>query len=320
MKNKIILHVFLSSFLCASLSFVDASKRMPEEELSETFRKKLRITAEVEEALPTPAVSPHALSPFEALLGELKAYIVSFIDDEETGTISAAIVYNLSQVSKSCNAFILDVLPNYDLVTGVSSKRIKPESIEVLKRFRSIPLSIKNPNDTLMNQMCQLGNIRRLTLMGGGLTRAGFTQLAGLSSTLLALTLSDAHPADATARDYQLSIGSLTRLTHFVNSSSYGNSNGVATPAVAHAVSGLTSLRSLDWGHVEDLNDDCVRFFDGLTNLKILNFSGTNITDASLNHLIALASLNVLLLDMTCVSDQAEASLRAVLTNLDELG
>lgn len=309
----------MAFLLGASLTDADASKRIREtDDTLGTPTKMRRVAAEPEEALSIIAAPLLAISPFEALPRELKVHIISFFGYEEAPNDTT--LFKFAQVSKKCNAAMFEALPYCDLSKVILPHHLIPERLELLKRFRTISFGSKDPTDTIMDQIVQLNNIRQLHLGGGTFTPQRFTQLASLSAKLVDLEFFGAEPAGATADDYKASIGSLTRLADFqFLRNDQIREEGVATPDIANALSGLTSLTSLYWNHTRDFNDDCMRSFADATKLQCLYLVSTSVTNAIIPQLKALTNLKELYLDDTGVTQQGKADLRASLTNLETL-
>lgn len=320
MKNKIIFYAFMTSLLSASLTVVDASKRMRPEETLDTPTKMRRVAAEPEEALPLIAAPLPTTSPFEALPGELKVNIIRFFNNEETEETLVDTLVKLSQLSKSCRVSIPAALKHYDLESPVYFNDFTPANLLIFQNCRSISyVTGYDPSDSLLRNIGSLGNVCKLELAGHTFTRQGFTQLAHLSAKLVDLIFC-AEPANASADDYKVSLGSLTRLTHFQFSRDDPNNEGaVATRDIANALSGLTSLTSLNWGLVRDFNDECMRSFAGATKLRTLDLARTAVTNAIIPQLKHLTDLKKLSIWHTGITQQGKADIRSSMTYLEEL-
>lgn len=307
MKNKTIIYALMVSLLSASFTAGDACKRMRDEEYTSTPNKMQKVMG---------TSSPSGVFPFETLPRDMQVTIARFFDQENTrgGTL-----IRFAQVSRICNAIMLDALPYYNLEEEIYYERLTSQSVAVLKRFRTISmvsgLAPESLTDEAMGMIVQLGNVCKLSLTRGRLTREGLAQLAHLSPKLLELQFCYVEPADATAEDFKASIGSLTNLKKldFLTRTSLHNVGeaAVSVPDIANALSGLTDLTTLIWEGGRAFDNGCMQAFAGATKLKTLYVGGTSVTNDIIPQLKRLTGLEELVLHNTHVTPEGKADLKA---------
>lgn len=309
MKNKIIFYALLASLFSVPYPGAHASQRMDDDASDNT--------AAIRRVVTTGLAAPfHDNSSLDTLPLDMKVTIARFFDAQKTlgGTL-----VKFSLVSKSCHAVMLVTLPFYDLRHVAYIDNLTPDILEVLKRFRTISYMFVTATDTIMKDVAQLRNIKRLDLTGSGITRNGLIQLPQLSAKLKKLHLFDFEPIDALADDYAASFGALTSLVSFSFSRSTDYDSAEPPLSIAAAISGLTSLTQLCFCEVRDFNDECTLFLTHATKLQYLSLRKTSVTNAIFPHLTNLTNLKELFVAETNIRSEDEAWIKSLLPKLKKL-
>jgi hypothetical protein len=192
-------------------------------------------------------------------------------------------VLRLSQVSKNLHNAMSVVVTDYTTQIR-ASRTLIPEIIASLSKVKNLSFYLPRPTQEDFRLICQLTNLRGLTLNCNNSGYWGISDFNGLNglTNLQTLKLSGACITDEV-------------LQHF---------------------SGLSNLQNLESVY-SSITDEGLQHLSGLSGLQSLDLSATQVTDAGLQHLSGLTNLKSLhLLETPGVSHEGKQKLAHILPQL----